>query len=263
MLALERLHNTRCFLLDMDGTFYLGDQLIAGAKEFLSILHERDLPYYFLTNNSSRNRTQYAQKLQNLGLPVSKDEIYTSGQATASFLRKYHPEKRVICFGTSGLRQELQDGGLQLVDSDPELVVLGFDTTINYKKIWRLCDLIRAGLPFIATHPDINCPVESGFMPDTGSLLALVEASTGRRPDAIIGKPNRHILDALSAITGLDAQLCAMVGDRLYTDMALGQYGVLTVLVLSGETKEKDLRASIIQPDLVVKDILHLVRLMK
>ncbi len=259
----KRIRSIQCFLLDMDGTFYLGNQLFPGAKEFLAILRKDRIPFYFLTNNSSKNRWQYAKKLHFLGLHVTPDQILTSGLATAHYLKIHHPGKKITCFGTAGLKKEMRSQGIRLTDSDPDVVVLGFDTTTNYSKLWRLCDLVHSGLPFIATHPDINCPVENGFQPDTGSFLALIEASTGRKPDVIIGKPHKHILDALACLTGVDSRDTAIVGDRLYTDMALGKHGVYTILVLSGETKRKDLAASKIKPDLVLQNIQELVELIK
>ncbi|NIS81268.1 MAG: HAD hydrolase-like protein, partial [Anaerolineales bacterium] len=130
--------------------------------------------------------------------------------------------------------------------------------SLTYAKMWRLCDLVREGKTYIATHPDKNCPTEGGFMPDIGAMIAFVEASTGRLPDAIVGKPHRLILDGLVAKTGLPLEQLCMVGDRLYTDIALGEHGILTVLLLSGETHEKDLEDSPHKPDLVMRDLAEL-----
>ena len=129
------------------------------------------------------------------------------------------------------------------------MIVLGFDTTLTYEKLWKLCDFVRAGLPYIATHPDFNCPTETGFMPDIGAMIAFVHASTGREPDLVVGKPNRIIVDAVAHKLGLQIEQMAMVGDRLYTDIALGQTsGITTCLVLSGETHLEDLADSPFQP---------------
>ncbi len=121
----------------------------------------------------------------------------------------------------------------------PDFAVLGFDTTLTYEKIWKLCDLVTAGVPYIATHPDINCPTETGFMPDIGAMMAMVQTSTGKQPDVIIGKPYDPIVQALTAKMNLPVDQLCMVGDRLYTDIALGKTGLATVLVLSGETHPK------------------------
>ena len=253
------LAQVKCFLMDMDGTIFLGDHLLPGAQEWLSLLENRGVPYYFLTNNSSRSRVEYAEKLNRLGLTVSEDHIFTSGEATAIYLRKSSPDARLYVVGTASLHQEFTRWGFTLVEDDPDAAVLGFDTTLTYEKLWKLCDLVSAGVPYIATHPDLNCPTEDGFKPDIGAMIAFVAASTGRQPDAIIGKPNAPIVEALAAKTGFPIQTHCMVGDRLYTDIALGQWGVPTVLVLSGETKKKDLAGSVYKPDLVVKDVAALI----
>jgi len=143
------------------------------------------------------------------------------------------------------------------------VAVLGFDTTLTYDKLWKLCDWVRAGLPYIATHPDINCPTETGFKPDIGAVIECVAASTGRQPDVIIGKPNEPIVTALVEMTGFPVAAHGMIGDRLYTDIALGKWGITTTLVLSGETKAEDLVGSDFQPDLVVANIAEMAALFR
>jgi 4-nitrophenyl phosphatase len=255
---LNKLTNIRLFLLDMDGTFYLGDTLLPGALEFIDLLRARDTQYLFLTNNSSKHRGQYAAKLRRLGLDITEDKIFTSGEATAIYLNKIKPGAKIYLVGTPALEDEFRSHGFKLVETDPDYAVLGFDTTLTYAKLWRLCDLARAGAPYIATHPDFNCPIEGGFMPDIGAMMAFVEASTGRRPDVVIGKPNRPIIEAVMEKTGLPVEQIGMVGDRLYTDIALGATGVVTVLVLSGETRPEDLPGAEHQPDFIMQDLAEL-----
>ncbi len=255
---LEKLKHIRCFLFDMDGTVYLGDHLLPGARELLAHLEAAGLPFYFITNNSSRSRSDYAAKLRRLGLPYGEDHIFTSGEATAFYLLKLKPGARLFVVGTPSLEKELAGFGFELVTDDPDYAVLGFDTTLTYNKLWKLCDLVREGRPYIATHPDINCPTETGFMPDIGAMIALVEASTGRRPDVIIGKPYAPLVEAVTAKTRVPAHELAMTGDRLYTDIALGAAGITTILVLSGETKREDLVASAHKPDFVFRDLADL-----
>ena len=257
------LANIRCFILDMDGTFYLGDRLLPGALELIALLRSRGIPFLFLTNNSSRQRAQYAARLRSLGLAdLRDDQVFTSGEATAIYLGEHMPAARLFVAGTPALEAEFTDRGFELSAEDPDVVVLGFDTTMTYAKLWKLCDLVRAGKPYYATHPDINCPVENGFMPDIGAVIALVAASTGRQPDVIIGKPYPFIVEALVKKTGLPVGALAMVGDRLYTDIALGKAGLSTILVLSGETHLADLPGSPYQPDLIVANLAELVGLM-
>lgn len=241
----EPLQNVKCFLLDMDGTFNLGDQLIDGSLHFIQTLNQLGKDYLFLTNNSSKHRGQYAEKITRLGLPIADDKVFTSGEATAVYVQKNFQASSIYVVGTPALEAEFRQYGFQLDEEQPQLVVLGFDTTLTYQKLWKLCDFVRAGLPYIATHPDFNCPTETGFMPDIGAMIAFVRASTGREPDLIVGKPNRMIVDAVAEKLGLKIEDMAMVGDRLYTDIALGQTsGITTCLVLSGETHVEDLKDS-------------------
>ena len=253
--ALARLKSARCFLFDLDGTIYLGSHLLPGAAGFLRYLDQIGFPYYFLTNNSSRSRVEYVSKLSGLGLDIPAERIITSGEATALYLQRRIPEGQIYLVGTPSLEEEFRRFGFILTDQQPDHVVLGFDTTLTYEKLVKLCGFVRAGLPYTATHPDINCPVEGGFIPDIGAVIALVEASTGRRPDVIVGKPNPSIVESVVEKTGFDPEELVMVGDRLYTDIALGEAGLTTVLVLSGETKHEDLVASPHQPDVVVEDV--------
>jgi HAD superfamily hydrolase (TIGR01457 family) len=257
---LRRLRQIRCFLLDMDGTFYLGERLLPGALEFIQYLEEQGLSYLFLTNNSSRSKREYAAKLSRLGLELPEEKIFTSGEATAIYLRKQKPGARLYVVGTPALEDEFVRFGFQLVDQNPDFLVLGFDTSLTYTKIVRLCDFLVAGAPYIATHPDVNCPTEHGFIPDIGSMIEMMAASTGRRPDVIIGKPNPPIVHALVEKTGIPVREMCMVGDRLYTDIALGQTGLTTVLVMSGETHAEDLPQSPFKPDLVMRDLAELLQ---
>ena len=257
----QKLSQVKCFLMDMDGTIYLGDHLLPGAKDWLALLESRQIPYFFLTNNSSRSRIEYTEKLKRLGLAVSESRIFTSGEATAIYLQKTHPNAGLYVVGTQPLQEEFIRWGFTLDEDSPDVVVLGFDTTLTYEKLWKLCDLVRAGVPYIATHPDINCPTDDGFKPDIGAMIAFVATSTGKRPDVIVGKPNAPIVDALAEKTGFPVQEHCMIGDRLYTDIALGQWGILTALVLSGETKEADLKETDYKPDLVLTDIAALADL--
>ena len=252
----EKLSSVRGFLLDMDGTFYLGDRLLEGALRFIDLLHLQGKDYLFLTNNSSKHRSQYAEKISRLGLPITEEAVLTSGEATALYLGERYPAARLFLVGTPSLEEEFRQHGFSLVQHDPQLVVLGFDTTLTYQKLWALCDFVREGLPYIATHPDFNCPTETGFMPDVGAMIAFVNASTRRLPDLVVGKPNRMIVDAAAVKMHLPVDQLAMIGDRLYTDIALGpSSGIATVLVLSGETKLDDLKDSPFKPDYIFDNL--------
>ena len=256
MNGIEKLSTVRGFLLDMDGTFYLSDRLLDGALRFIELLREQKKEFLFLTNNSSKHRGQYAEKISRLGLPLPEELVLTSGEATTLYLKKQHPGAKVYVVGTPFLEEEFSQHGFQLVEQEPDFLVLGFDTTLTYQKLWKLCDFVRAGIPYIATHPDFNCPTETGWMPDIGAMIAFVKAATGREPDLVVGKPNRIIVDAAAVKLNLNVDQMAMIGDRLYTDIALGQSsGIATVLVLSGETKIEDLKDSPFQPDYTFQNL--------
>jgi len=256
MKDIEKLSTVRGFLLDMDGTFYLSDRLLEGALRFIDLLREKKKEFLFLTNNSSKHRRQYAEKITRLGLPIPEKLVLTSGEATALHLKRQHSGARLYLVGTPSLEEEFRQHGFRLVEQEPDLLVLGFDTTLTYQKLWNLCDFVRAGVPYIATHPDFNCPTETGWMPDVGAMIAFVKASTGKEPDLVVGKPNRLIVEAAASKLNLPVDQLAMIGDRLYTDIALGQSsGIVTVLVLSGETKSEDLKDSLFQPDYTFQNL--------
>ena len=256
MNDIEKLSAVRGFLLDMDGTFYLSDRLLEGALRFIDLLREQKKEFLFLTNNSSKHRRQYAEKISRLGLPIPEELVLTSGEATALYLEEQHPGADLFLVGTPSLEDEFRQHGFRLVQQKPQFLVLGFDTTLTYQKLWALCDFVRAGVPYIATHPDFNCPTETGFMPDVGAMIAFVMAATGREPDLVVGKPNRLIVDAAALKMNLQVSQLAMIGDRLYTDIALGQSsGITTVLVMSGETKIEDLKGSPFQPDYTFQNL--------
>ena len=256
------LKSIHCFLLDLDGTIFLGERLLPGAREFIHYLDGHAIQYLILSNNSSRTRREYAEKLRRLGLDLPEDKFFISGEATAHYLNQRQPGARLYVVGTPALEDEFRRHGFVLDERNPDFAVLGFDTTLTYAKLRRLCELVAEGIPYIATHPDINCPTETGFMPDIGATIELVAASTGRRPDVIVGKPYPPMVQAVKERLGTPVEQMCMVGDRLYTDIALGQTGLTTVLVLSGETHLEDLPGSPFQPDYVVQDLAELLKIL-
>ena len=258
-----QLSDVKCFLLDMDGTFYLGGRLIPGSLEFIQRVIESGRDYLFLTNNSSHDSAFYVKKLAGMGLTVPREKVLTSGEATADELNRLYPGKRAFVLGNEYLLADMERAGIPVDFQQPEIVVIGYDTTLTYAKMTAVCDFVRAGLPYIATPPDFNCPTETGFAPDIGAIMAFIEASTGRRPDLIVGKPHPGIVDAAVRRTGLSCGEMAMVGDRLYTDIQTGiNSGMLSVLVMSGETTPDMLAASAVQPDLVFDRLSDMIPLL-
>lgn len=254
------LDKVKLFVLDMDGTFYLGDRRIDGALDFIHKVKETGRDFIFFTNNSSKNGSMYIEKLAAMDCPITKDQIMTSGDVTAAYLKSKYPGKKVYLVGTPALEAVFREEGICLTEEKPEVVVIGFDMTLTYEKLERACTYIREGAVFLATHKDINCPTETGFIPDCGAICAAITLSTGVLP-RYLGKPCRETLDMVLQRTGYNKDEIAFVGDRIYTDVATGvNNGALGILVLSGETKRADIAASEVQPDGVfesLKDMLE------
>lgn len=260
---MRELRGIRAFLLDMDGTVYLGNTSIPGASDFVSFLQEAGIPFLFLTNNPSADAMYYSGKLEGvLGVRIGAEHILTAGEATARYLAEQTPWRRVYVLGTPSFEHELAAVGLAHDDQNPEAVVLAFDKTLTYTKLERACLLLAQGLPYIATNPDRVCPMEYGYIPDCGAMAALLEAATGRTP-CYIGKPEPTFAHEALRRLNIAARETAMVGDRLYTDMAMARAaGLLSVLVLSGETSREDVEASPWKPDFVLESVAELHRLL-
>lgn len=258
------LSQVACFALDMDGTIYLGEQWIDGAQAFLERIEATGRNYVFVTNNSSKNASVYVEKLARMGLLVGEEKIVTSGQATIYYLQKHFPGKKVFLLGNELLREEFAQAGIRLEENVPEVVVTAFDTSLDYQKMCRVCDFVRAGLPYLATHPDYNCPTENGFIPDAGAIHAFIHASAFRYPDRIIGKPNEDIIEYLTTRVNTERSRIAMVGDRLYTDIAAGRnHGLKSILVLSGEASMEDAERSEIKPHLLFSSVKEMIPLLR
>lgn len=255
------LPHIRHFALDMDGTVYLDETWIDGAMDFLRRIEETGRTYCFMTNNSSKNEEVYVDKLHRMGLDIDpKTQLITSGHATIAYLNRHFPGKRVFLLGNKVLMDEFEAGGILLDDKEPEVVVSAFDTSFDYNKLRAFCDFVRNGVAYIATHPDFNCPTKTGFMPDIGAIHAYVQASTGRMPDRIIGKPNREIIDYMLETVHADPSVTTVVGDRLYTDIKSGvNNGLHSIFVLSGEAQLKDLPDSDVQPELIFTSVKELI----
>ena len=224
---MELLKRTKLFVLDMDGTFYLGNQILPGAADFLKAVEKAGKQYLFFTNNSSRSPRDYMAKLEKMGCPITRNQIMTSGDVTIRYLQTHYPDKTVYLVGTPPLVESFQEAGIHLVNEKPDIVVIGFDTTLTYEKLSNACTFIREGALFLATHLDINCP-------------------------KYLGKPFAETVEMVLDKTGFSAPEVAFVGDRLYTDVATGvKNGATGLLVLTGETHLEDVPTSEVQPDAI------------
>lgn len=254
-----RLKDIELFLLDMDGTVYVGDKLITGAKEKIEEIRSRGKKVCFVTNNSSRAAGEYIVKLKKLGIDISEQEIFTSGDASAYYLNNYHKGKSVFVLGTKGLKEALKEQGIAVVENNPHLVLIGYDTALNYENLCKATTFIMQGVPYFCTHPDVNCPAAPAYVPDVGSFVALIEKSTGVQPFAYCGKPHSPMAQALADKFHLPKEKIAFMGDRLYTDIAFANNnGFYSVLVLSGETDKAAHEKSLTRACLVINSIAQL-----
>lgn len=258
----KTLRQIKTFVLDMDGTIYLGEQLFPYTKEFLRRVEETGREFCFFTNNSSKNREAYLSKLARMGIGIRPEQMLLSNDVILKWLKENHPGEKAYVVGTPPLLEDFQKAGIELSEAQADYVVLGFDTTLTYEKLVKACNLIRNGAPVYGVNPDWNCPTETGFIPDCGSIAALVKASTGVQCE-FFGKPSAHTLQYLLRATGRKPEELAVVGDRLYTDIAVAKgSGVASILVLSGETTPQMLLESEIEPDIVVEHIGKLAELL-
>ena len=256
----ELFDKINLFVLDMDGTFYLGENRIDGALEFIQRVRETGREFVFFTNNSSKNGAMYVEKLRRMGYAATEKDIMTSGDVTVEYLKTNYPGRKVYLAGTPALEELFETSGICLVQEKPDVVVVGFDMTLTYEKLERICTYIREGAVFLATHKDINCPTENGFIPDCGAMCAAVSLSTGVQPK-YLGKPCKETVDMVLQKTGYKKDEIAFVGDRIYTDVATGvNNGAVGILVLSGETQAEDIERSDVKPDAVfgsLKDMIE------
>lgn len=257
-------------VIDMDGTIYMGDRLFPFTKPFLDKLHELGLSYSFLTNNSTKLVCDYIEKLSNMGINVSKEQIYTSIPVTIDYIKNNLPEvKKLFVLGTPSMSSEFIRAGFGVTEDDdgdvPDGVVVAFDTTLTYSRLCRAAWWISKEIPYIATNPDNVCPTDKNtILIDCGSICSCLEKATGRKPDRVFGKPDANMLQIIASHKGIRCEEIAMVGDRIYTDVqAAHNAGSMGILVLSGETTLEVAEQSNPRPHLIVKDISELGEFLK
>ena len=253
-----KLSQKKLFLMDMDGTLYLGTRLFEATIPFLDHIRNAGGRVMFLTNNSSKSVEKYVEKLTSFGISSASEDFFTSADATALHLKKNHPSDKIYAAGTASFREQLSACGLNITDKledDVSCLVCGFDTELTFSKLEDCCKLLGRGVDFVATNPDWVCPTEYGYVPDCGSVCEMLFRATGRRP-LFIGKPRPEM--ALYAIekAGISKDEAIMVGDRIYTDIKCGlNAGISTALVLSGESTRQTLEQSEEKPEYVFEDI--------
>jgi len=251
----------RGWLLDLDGTIYLGERLIPGADAAVAALRAGGRRVAFLSNKPLQTRAEYAAKLSRLGVPAAPDDVINSSLVLARHLRERDPGAPVFVIGEPPMLEEMRAHGFEVrPDEHVRWVVIAFDRTFDYAKLNTALQAVKRGARLIATNPDRTCPVEGGEIPDCAGMIAAVEAVTDRRVETIVGKPSPIILEVALAALGVPAADAAIVGDRLETDIVMGRrLGLGTVLVLSGVTRADDPRIAVVAPDHVVGSVRDLV----
>jgi NagD protein len=257
-----RLRHIRHVALDMDGTIYSGGTLFETTAPFLALLQELSVGYTFLTNNPSKNVADYLAHLGQMGISVRADQMYTSTQATIEFLHERFPKiRRLFVLGTASMSAAFTAAGFELLPDDPtaepDAVVVGFDLSLTYARLCRAAWWIQRGKSYFATNPDRVCPTDQPtVLVDCGAICAALESATGRAPTAVLGKPDPAMLRGILHKHNLRPDQLAMVGDRLYTDIAMAQRaGALSVLVLTGEATAAAAAEFRPSPGIVVADI--------
>lgn len=248
----------------MDGTIYLGERLFDFTKEFLSTVERCGKSYVFYTNNSSKNAGAYINKLSNMNINVSADKMLISNEVIIQYMLQNYAGKSVYIVGTKYLIDDFRAAGIKVADGrEADMVVLGFDTTLTYEKLCIACDMVRAGKPILGVNPDINCPTDGGFIPDCGSMAALIAKSTGVMPE-FFGKPSRHTLEYVKQRTGYSEESITFIGDRLYTDIAITDgTAAHSILVLTGESSEKDVVMGNYHPDAICTSLAEITSILK
>jgi len=254
----------KAILLDLDGTVYKGKTAIPGTNETMVKLRERGYRLFFVTNAATRSRTGIVEKLESMGIEAKEDEIYCTTYAAGKYIAKNHQGKTVFCIGEKGMKEEFEKHGLKIAeDENAEIVVVGLDRTIDYKKLSMGYRAIEKGAEFIGTNGDVVYPVEDGFLPGAGALVAAVESCTGKKP-FIIGKPGTYFAELINGEEKFEKDEMIIIGDRLDTDIQFAKNaGIKSVLVLTGVSNKEDIEKTGIKPDYILESMNELPELLE
>ena len=256
---ISELINKQVYFFDLDGTIYLGNKLFKGVHELVKLLKEKNKPFYFLSNNSSISTTDYLKKLNKFNLQITRDNLILSQHPTIDYLKK-NKFSKLYLMGTTSLKKEFLKEGFELIEDNPEIIVLAFDKELTYERLSKATHfLLKKDFPYIATHLDNRCPTEDGYIPDAGGIAALLYKATEKMPK-VLGKPNKEMLLFKLNQIGLSPKDAIMFGDRLYTDVKMGKNaGITTCCVLSGETTLDMINNSDYKPDFIINGIWELL----
>ncbi len=266
--TIENLKNCETIVCDLDGTLYLSGDPVEKSHEFLQRVLASGRQLYYFTNNTSKSRKTYLERLERIGFPAQDRFLITAADCADNYLKRKKLFPRIYLVGNRDLQADFLQRGFECVDEKtarrsplPAAVLLGYDTELTFEKIHTSYDLLVRDVPYIATHADKLCPLAGGhFMPDVGSFISMFETATGGKTPVVVGKPHREAVETISAKSGCPAEKIAFIGDRLYTDIRMAQkFKLVGVLVLSGETSENMLRNSQDQPQLIARSVADLI----
>lgn len=258
------LPHLAAYLFDLDGTVYLGEEAIPGAPEAIARLRARGARVAYITNKPLSRPDEYAAKLTRLGMPTAPEEVITSANVLGDYIAEAHVGARVLLIGEAVVREELTRAGAVMVEDwrEAEVLVASWDRDLTYAKLDAGLQALRRGAIFLATNPDVVCPVgPDEFVPDCGALLAALQAMTGRDPDHMAGKPGPRLPLAALKRLGVPAADAALIGDRLSTDIICGnRAGMATIAVLTGEATEDSIATAAAEegPDYVIESVADL-----
>lgn len=244
------------YLIDLDGTIYRGSEPIPAGRRFVEQLQARQIPFLFLTNNTTKTPETVANRLANeFSIHVGPETVYTATLATIDYLNDANKGKKVYVIGEPGLIEPILAAGYVWEEETPDYVVVGLDTDVTYEKFVVATLAIQKGATFIGTNPDKSIPTERGLLPGAGSVIAMIEASTQQKA-IYIGKPEAIIMEKAVETLGMEKANVLMVGDNYTTDILAGiNNGIDTLLVLSGFTQKADVPTLPVPPTYLVDSL--------
>ena len=261
------LKDKKYFLFDIDGTLAVDDTLYEGSYDLIKYIEKINGRAFYITNNSVKSRKDYMEKFSRWGIETDEDQFMTASYATCCYLKESYAGKKIFVVGTPSFVEELRSFELNVTETEMDginCVVVGFDRTLDYKKVEKACELLtNPSIDYIGTNPDLRCPTGFGFIPDCGAICNMISAAVDREP-YYVGKPNKEIALMCMRQVNASCEEVIVVGDRLYTDIACGIHAkVDTAVVFTGEAKPEDILDTPFKPEYCFENILDFFEAVK
>lgn len=255
------LNNFDAFCFDLDGTIFIGDDLLPGAKEFIELLRVEKKKILFITNSPTQTRNDCKIRLERLGIQVDLEEILTAPYIAATYFKEQTDDARIYIIGEPAIAKEFDPFSLHVTENPYHAthVLVGLDRKFTYEKLNAAMNAVRNGAKIVITNPDPFCPVPGGFISDTMAIAKAIEVASGVSISEVIGKPSKYYAEKIAKKLNISKSKCLVIGDRLETDILLGKlHNFSTCLVLTGVTDVKEAKESNIKPDFIVKNLIEL-----